>query len=140
MTKQEEQEEQLINEMSMQLDKKEQNLEEKNKKIKKQINRFKKLFKKADENKKKAAEGLIGNAAFMEVTLEELREEIKKNGVKEMYVNGKGQFGFKESVESKTYNAMLKNYISVIKQLNEMLPEKEKINEDDEFDRFNDLT
>ena len=28
--------------------------------------------------------------------------------------------------------------MSIIKQLNDMLPEEQKINEDDEFERFND--
>ena len=32
---------------------------------------------------------------------------------------------------------MVKNYMNIIKQLNDMLPEDKKINEDDEFERFN---
>ena len=55
-------------------------------------------------------------------------------------MNGKGQFGFKESVESKTYNTMIKNYMNIIKQLNDMLPQEKKIDEDDEFVKFNDLS
>ena len=52
-------------------------------------------------------------------------------------MNGKGQFGFKESVESKTYNTMIKNYMNVIKQLNEMLPKGKSIGiEDDGFEDF----
>ena len=89
------------------------------------------------ENKKKMSEQLIKNAAFMSITLEELIEDIKVYGVKETYVNGKDQYGFKESIESKTYNTMVKNYMSIMKQLNEMLPEDKKIDEDDEFDKFN---
>ena len=112
---------------------------EKNKKIKKELNRLKKLFKDLPENKKKMCEKLIDNAAFMSVSLDELKKDIIMYGVKETYVNGKDQFGFKESVESKTYNATIKNYMAIIKQLNEMLPEEKQINEDDEFDKFNDL-
>ena len=92
----------------------EQNLEglsgqaliDKNKTVSKEINRLKKLFKDLDENKKKLAKNLIENAAFMSITLEDLKKDIIKYGVKETYVNGKDQFGFKESVESKTYNTM----------------------------------
>ncbi len=80
---------------------------------------------------------LIKNAAFMSITLEELIEDIKIYGVKETYVNGKDQYGFKESIESKTYNTMVKNYMSIMKQLNDMLPEDKKIDEDDEFEKFN---
>jgi len=114
-----------------------QELIDKNKKIAKETNKFKKLFKELPENKKKMVEKLIENASFMSITLDELKEDIKIYGVKETYVNGKDQFGFKESIESKTYNAMVKNYMNIIKQLNDMLPEDKKINEDDEFERFN---
>lgn len=113
-----------------------QTLIEKNKKIKKEIQRLKKLFKELDENKKKMAEKLIENASFMSVTLDELKEDINKYGVKETYVNGKDQYGFKESIESKTYNNMIKNYMNIIKQLNDMLPENKKVDTGNEFLKF----
>ena len=112
----------------------------KNKKIKKETNRLKKLFKEIPENRKKLVQRTIENAAFMSVTLEDLMKHIKLYGVKEEYMNGKNQFGYKESIESKTYNNMIKNYTNIIKQLNDLLPEEKKIDEDDEFKKFNDLT
>lgn len=114
-----------------------QALIDKNKKIRKETQKLKKLFKDLPDNKKKMAEKLIENASFMSITLDELKEDIKIYGVKETYVNGKDQFGFKESIESKTYNTMVKKYMNIIKQLNDMLPEEKKINEDDEFEQFN---
>lgn len=114
-----------------------QALIDKNKKIRKETQKLKKLFKDLSDNKKKMAEKLIENASFMSITLDELKEDIKIYGVKETYANGKNQFGFKESIESKTYNTMVKNYMNIIKQLNDMLPEEKKIDEDDEFERFN---
>lgn len=114
-------------------------LVEKNKKIKKEANRLKKLFKEIPENRKKLVQRTIENAAFMSVTLEDLMKHIKIYGVKEEYMNGNNQFGFKESIESKTYNNMIKNYTNIIKQLNDLLPEEKKIDEDDEFKQFNDL-
>ena len=117
-----------------------QELIEKNKTIKKEVNRLKKLFKDIADNKKKLAKSLIENAAFMSITLEDLKKDIVKYGVKETYVNGKDQYGFKESIESKTYNTMIKNYMNIIKQLNDMMPEQKKINEDDEFKKFNGLS
>ena len=83
---------------------------EKNQKIKKETNRLKKLFKEIPENRKKLVQRTIENAAFMSVTLEDLMKHIKIYGVKEEYMNGNNQFGFKESIESKTYNNMIKNY------------------------------
>ena len=111
-------------------------LADKNKTIRKEITRLNKLFKDLEDNKKKLAKNLIENAAFMSIALEDLKKDIVKYGVKETYVNGKDQYGFKESVESKTYNTMIKNYMNIIKQLNDMLPEKKKIDEKDEFDKF----
>ena len=111
-------------------------LANKNKTIRKEITRLNKLFKDLEDNKKKLAKNLIENAAFMSIALEDLKKDIVKYGVKETYVNGKDQYGFKESVESKTYNTMIKNYMNIIKQLNDMLPEKKKIDEKDEFDKF----
>lgn len=108
----------------------------KKKEIEKETKRLKKLFKELDENKKKIAENLIENASFMSITLRDLKNNVIRYGVKEAYANGKDQFGFKESVESKTYNTMIKNYMNIIKQLNDMLPETKKISEEDEFDRF----
>ena len=130
----EEENEELLEKLSGQA------LIEKNKKIKKETNRLKKLFKEIPENRKKLAQRSIENAAFMSVTLEDLMKHMKIYGVKEEYMNGKNQFGFKESVESKTYNNMIKNYTNIIKQLNDLLPEEKKIDEDDEFDKFNDLS
>ena len=111
----------------------------KDKKIKEEKQRLERLFINIDENKKELAKNLIENASFMAVTLSELKEHIKLYGVKESYMNGANQYGYKESVESKTYNNMIKNYMNIVKQLNDMLPEEKKINEDDEFDKFNDV-
>lgn len=104
----------------------EDQLEIKKKKIKKEQNRLKKIFKKLEKETFALTQGLISELAFMSVTLEENRKYIEEHGVKEMYMNGKGQFGFKESVESKNYNAMIKNYTNALKQLIDFLPKEEK--------------
>ncbi len=123
---------------------KEEITEEEKEKVEKEINteknRLKKLYKDLPTNQKKLVEKLIENAAFISVQLRIMQEDIKKNGIKEFYMNGKGQFGYKESVASKTYNITIKNYMNIIKQLNDMLPEEKKVNEDDEFEKFNDLS
>lgn len=113
-----------------------QALIEKNNKIKKEKQMLEKIFKKIDKNKQKIVEKLIDNVAFMSITLDELKEDIKKYGIKEEYMNGKNQFGFKESVESKTYNTMLKNYMSAIKQLIDLLPIDEQKNAGEDLLKF----
>ena len=101
-------------------------------------NKLTKIFKDCDENTKKIAGPLIENASYMKAELFHLKQYNIKHGIKEFYMNGKGQFGYKESVESKTYNNMIKNYLSVIKQLNEMLPKGKAIDADDGFESFGD--
>ena len=108
-----------------------------NRQITSEKNKIKKIFKDCNADVKKIAGPLIDNASYMKVELAHLKKYNIKNGIKEFYMNGKGQFGFKESVESKTYNTMIKNYMNVIKQLNEMLPKGKSIGiEDDGFEDF----
>lgn len=127
--------------MNLDLEQKQANINDLNiKQIKQQKNKLKKLFKDIDLKKEPLILNLIDEASFMYTTLNRLKEKINKYGVKEAYMNGSNQYGYKDSVEAKTYNAMIKNYILVIKQLNELLPNDcEKINPEDEFDAFNNL-
>lgn len=109
-----------------------------NRQITTEKNKLLNVFKDSESNIKKIATPLIENASYMKVELAHLKKYNIKNGIKEVYMNGKGQFGYKESVESKTYNTMIKNYIAVIKQLNEILPKGKTINADDGFEGFGD--
>ena len=114
----------------------EQELAKKNAAITKEKQKISKLFAKIDKNKRDVVEKLIENVAFMSITLDDLKEDIKIYGVKETYMNGSNQFGFKESIESKTYNAMLKNYMNAIKQLIDLLPDEEKKNAGEDLLKF----
>lgn len=107
-----------------------------NRQITSEKNKLLNIFKDSEANVKKIAVPLIENASYMKVELAYLKKHNVENGIKEFYMNGKGQFGYKESVESKTYNTMIKNYIAVIKQLNEILPKDKSINADDGFENF----
>lgn len=103
--------------------------------VKNEIERITKLFDEMPPDKKELARPLIENAGFLSVTLNELREEITEKGIKEKYQNGMNQAGFKNSVEVKTYTSMLRTYMSVIKQLSDLLPSANQ-NVEDEFDKF----
>ena len=61
---------------------------EREKKIKQEINRIKKLYKDLAKEKIKVIEGLITDASFMKLTLQELREDLLMNGFTELYENG----------------------------------------------------
>ena len=104
--------------------------------ISEEIKKLDKLFKDVDPKIKKAANSLIENAAFMSITLEDLQKKINKDGVISKYQNGANQWGTKKSPEVEIYNTMIKNHMSVIKQLTDLLPKKNPKNEDDGFDEF----
>ena len=91
--------------------------------IKREREKLAEVFAKMDENKRKTAEKLMDNAAFMAVTLEDLRDSINENGCVSEYQNGENQFGTKKSPEVEVYNTMIKNYTTVIKTLCDLLPE-----------------
>lgn len=109
---------------------------DKDKQIHKEINKLKKIYKDVDNDKKKAVESLIANAAWMAVSLDELRQQIDANGYEEVYTNGANQCGKKDSVAVKTYNTMIKNYNSTIKLLLDQLPQQEQAQTGDKLAQF----
>lgn len=96
---------------------------EKDKLIKKEIARLRKTCSNMDEDRLTTAKGLIEEAAFMSATLMDLKMTINKQGCVSFYQNGENQWGTKKSPEIEIYNTMIKNYMQVIKQLAELLPE-----------------
>ena len=106
------------------------------KRVKSKQNKLKKIFKDIEENKKNLVLDLIYQASFMSVKLEDFSQYIMKNGIKEEYKNGENQFGYKECVEIKMYNTIVKDYTSIIKQLTEMLPESERKNVGEDLLKF----
>lgn len=101
----------------------------------KNIETLAKHFASITPGKKALAQRLIDREAFLLGQMRELEEQIRENGVKETYQNGENQYGFKESTEFKCYIAMQKNYIQIIRQLTDILPE-EAAEELDEFERI----
>lgn len=67
---------------------------------------------------------LIDEAAFMAGSLYELRVIIDEKGYTEEYQNGQYQHGFKKATEVEIYNTMVKNYMTCMKQLTDLLPKE----------------
>jgi len=103
--------------------------------IKKEITKLNRLFKDIEPKVKKSVASIIENVAFMAITLRELQNEINKNGGVTEYQNGENQFGTKKSPEIDIYNTMIKNYISAMKSLTDLLPKRVTI-PDDGFNEF----
>lgn len=99
---------------------------EKEKRISAELKRLNQFFEKADANQRALVAPLLQNAAFMKVTLEDLQEQINEEGVTEVYQNGANQKGVKQSATLQSYNALIKNYTSVIKALSHLLPPAER--------------
>ena len=76
------------------------------------------------EGKKERAAALMKKAEFMEIELQKLEAVIQKKGWVEPYQNGANQKGYKKCSEGETYIALSKNYSGIIKQINDMIPEK----------------
>lgn len=107
----------------------------KDKRVKSEITKIKKILKGLEPEKLKSIESLIQNAAWMAITLNDLRSKIDLEGPVEKYKNGANQYGQKESAAIKVYNATIKNYTVVIKQLLDQLPDG-SVEKEDGFDEF----
>lgn len=108
---------------------------EKEKKIKQEINRIKKLYKDFSKDKTKVFEGLMNEAAFMKISLEELRSDLLKNGMTELFVQGEQEF-MRERPEVKVYTNFIQKYSVVMKQLIDVLPVEIKQGESDKLMEF----
>lgn len=104
--------------------------EEREKRIRTEKNRLNKILGATKRKggpeptpKIKAAKGLIDNAAFMTIHLQDLQAELNKHGCVEEYRNGETQYGMKKSAAADIYTTMYKNYIATIKQLAELAPD-----------------
>ena len=102
---------------------------DKEKMISKEVAELKKIFKDIDGDKKPFADRLIQQCSFMLTTLAELQETLNNDGSIELFVNGKQEM-LREHPAAKTYNTMIKNYNSIIKQLIDLLPEDKNDSDD----------
>ena len=92
--------------------------------IKTEEERLLSIFSSLDENERQVAEGLVRQASFMLVVLDDLQKAIKQNGSVGEYKNGKDQYGTKQSAELQAYNQTLRSYNAVVAKLLKIVPRK----------------
>lgn len=110
---------------------------EKMQRIKKEKARLRRLFKDIDDKKKKLVDTTIEDVAFMTVTMQDLREEITRDGTTATYKNGENQYGTKQSPASQIYLQMSQKQTQAMKILVDCLPKNVKpIAKEDDFDKF----
>jgi hypothetical protein len=105
--------------------------QERDERIKKEFSKLKRLLTDIPKDKANSVESLLRNAAFMSITLDDLQDKINEIGVVSEYQNGQNQWGTKKSPEVEVYNAMIKNYMGVIKQLTDLIPNDKPIEKDE---------
>lgn len=104
--------------------------------IKKEKTKFNKILKELDSDKKKSLETAVENAAWMAVSLAELRSIIDRDGYVETYQNGENQSGTKDSVAVRTFNNMIKNYNATVKMILDQLSPGDSQKAGDELAKF----
>ncbi len=109
---------------------------DKDKLVKREINRLTKLFADIERNRRLTAKGMIEEAAYMRITLQELKKEIDKEGpIDEM---SQGDYSIlREHPALKSYNTMVQRYTNIIDKLTGLHPKEEAKKEvDDGFEMF----
>ena len=81
-------------------------------------------IKELSPEKRELATKLLEKAKFMDGELMKLQAKLEEKGWVEEYMNGPNQRGLKKSTEGDMYNALIKNYNSVINALYKMLPDE----------------
>lgn len=96
------------------------------KRLKKEIRRLKKIIDDAgvSDRRQKALEGVIQNAAFMRVSLDDTIKEIVDAEVVVEYDNGGGQTGVRENPLFSAYEKLFAKYLAAMNTILESLPEE----------------
>ncbi|URN83495.1 hypothetical protein [Acetobacterium wieringae] len=110
---------------------------EKEKKIRAEKNRILKIYKdiKLDAKIIKVLEGLVSDAAFMRIAIEEIKEKLIKEGLMEKFKNGSQEF-MREKPEAKLFLNFMKQYANTMKQLIDLMPVQVKDEEQDQLLQF----
>lgn len=110
---------------------------EKDKRIKKEIRRLRKLFPEVNENKQKLVFSVIDDMAFLAITMQDLRENIIKDGTTVEYKNGENQYGTKQNPDAQLYLQMSQKHSQAAKILMDCFPKAEKpLKTNDGFEDF----
>ena len=95
-----------------------------------------KMYSELGDDRKEFVERLVDRMLWMEKTLNKLQRTINKEGPTLVTKNGNGFTTLQENPAQKSYNTMIRNYTSVIRQLNNMLDENSRGIVTDEFTEF----
>lgn len=101
--------------------------------MKKDLKMLEKTFESMNNDRGKLGLNLLNEATFLSDTLEKLKKIIKKEELVEDM--SQGTYSIRRANPAlSSYNTSIKNYQSLIKQINELLPTEVIV--DDEFEKF----
>ena len=107
------------------------------KEVKKEVSRLKKIYKDIDKKDMAAVEGLIVQAARLRISLDIMWEDISVNGDTELFTQSEKTDPYeRERPVARLFNARDKNYQTIIKILNDKLPEKKAEDAAEEIMKF----
>jgi hypothetical protein len=110
---------------------------EKDRRISKEYKRIRKIYKDLPGSLLTLYDGLIRRAAYMRVTLEDYEVDLDRGGYVEMFTQSEKIDPYeRERPVARLYNAMVKNYQVVMKQLADKLPEQSAKDLSEEILRF----
>ena len=105
--------------------------------IKREIKRLNKIYKGLPDNQKELAIGLIERSAYLRVSLEDLEQDLDKNGYVELFSQSPNLEPYqRESPVARIYANLLAKYSNIHKQLSGLLEDKAERLLDDEFEKF----
>ena len=87
------------------------------------------ILKKIPSEKENEASLIANELRFVLETTEKLRKDIQENGAVEHFINGKQDF-LRESPAMISYNKLMKTYNTLYKNLLELMPKEDMLNED----------
>lgn len=86
--------------------------------IRREITRLNKIFSGKSEQEKEYLSGLIKRAAFMKCQLEDMEKDLNEKGFTEMFTQSVYAKPYeRERPAARMYNALNKNYQTIMKQL-----------------------
>ena len=107
------------------------------KRIAAEVKRLQNALANCSEDRKATIDGLIKRSAFMRVKLEDLEDDIKVNGMVEMFTQSEKAPPYERKRPTvEVYLNLSKNYQTAVKQLNDLLPKDAQIEQEDEFEGF----
>ena len=112
-------------------------MKKKEERVRAEEERIFRILDEAGVTKKALVEGLVHRAAHLRVTLEDLSEDLDKNGYTEMFQQSEKLAPYERKRPSADlYNVMNGLYQKAMKQLTDLLPKEKAGKADDGFDGF----